>query len=343
MKEAMYCEAIENSKVRCLLCPHNCVISPDNTGVCRVRKNIDGVLYSLIYGKYSSIHPDPIEKKPLYHFYPGRNILSLGTLGCNLKCSFCQNWSISQISREDIDSPKLNFVTNEILPQELIDVVEKADPSLNNLGIAYTYNEPTIWYEFVYETARLAHEKGFKNILVTNGFINEKPLQELLPYIDAMNIDLKSINDNFYKNQCGGNLNNVLETIKIANKKCLIEITNLIIPTLNDSGDEIEKMVSWIFEELGPSVPLHFSRYHPDFKLDIITTPIETLKMAYEIASKKLNYVYVGNVYQHDWNQTLCPKCSKILINRAGYKIVELNINNEGRCKFCLEKINVVL
>jgi len=221
MKQAMYYEKTEDSKVRCYLCPHNCVIKPGGLGVCRARKNVDGDLYSLNYGKITSIALDPIEKKPLYRFHPGKEILSVGTFGCNFKCSFCQNW---RIAHEDAR-------TADITPEQLAGKAEELTAA-GNIGIAYTYNEPSIWYEFVYETAKIARAKKLENVLVTNGFISREPLENLLPYIDAMNIDVKAFTDKFYKDICKGALEHVKETVEIAAAKCHVEVTTLVIPVL---------------------------------------------------------------------------------------------------------------
>ena len=282
-KEALFYEKLNGREVKCLLCPQTCRIVEGKTGFCRVRKNIDGKLYSLIYGQISSIALDPIEKKPLYHYHPKEFILSIGTKGCNLACGFCQNFSISQ---------GLNVPTQEITCEEIITKAKNCQ----SFGIAYTYNEPLIWYEFVLDTAKLARREGLKNVLVTNGFINPEPLRKILPFIDAMNIDLKSIEDDFYRNTCKGFLAAVLETIKKAKQFCHVELTNLIIPTLNDSEGNFEKLVDWIYNNLGEDTPLHFSRYFPCHKFDIPPTPPVTLQKARDIAAAKLKYVYLGNV-----------------------------------------------
>ncbi|MBM3247906.1 MAG: AmmeMemoRadiSam system radical SAM enzyme [Candidatus Omnitrophica bacterium] len=282
-KEALYYEILPSGKIHCLLCPQSCVIEQGRLGFCRVRKNIQRKLYTLIYGQAASISLDSIEKKPLYHYHPGEYILSVGTKGCNFSCPFCQNWSISQD-----DSAQTETITSHQL-------VEKAK-ELDSFGIAYTYNEPFIWYEFVLETAELAKSVGLENVLVTNGYVNLKPLEEILPFIHAMNIDLKSIDEEFYRKVCNGRLNPVLEVIKRSHKACHIELTNLIIPNLNDSSDSLQKLVDWIYDNLGSDVPLHFSRYFPNYKLDIPPTPVDTLKKAEQIARKKLKFVYLGNV-----------------------------------------------
>ena len=283
MKKAFFFETLADKKVRCLLCPHRCLIPEGKIGLCGVRENQKGQLYSLIYEQITSFALDPIEKKPLYHFYQGEHIFSLGTKGCNLACLFCQNFSISQNP-----NTRLEHISSK-------EVIKQAQ-HYKSFGIAYTYNEPVIWYEFVLETATLARDNGLKNVLVTNGYINPEPLDELLPYIDAMNIDLKSIENEFYQKFCRGSLEPVLSTIKRANKECHIELTNLLIPSLNDKDDNIVKLVDWIYDNLGAEVPLHFSRYFPCYKMDLSFTPIETLKKAEGIAKKKLKYVYLGNI-----------------------------------------------
>ena len=283
MKEALYYEKLDKGRVQCHLCPYECFIADGKKGACGVRINKDGVLYSEVYGKTTGIALDPIEKKPLYHYHPGEKILSLGTRGCNFACDFCQNWHISQ----ELDAPTQN-VTSE-------DVIEKAK-GYNSFGIAYTYNEPFIWYEFVLDTARLAKTAGLENVLVTNGYVNMEPLEEMLPLIGAMNIDLKSFNEDFYVRICRGRLKPVLDVIKRSAKSCHVELTNLLIPTLNDSESDIRKMVGWIYDNLGDKVPLHFSRYFPCYKMDLPATPVATLKMAERVAKEKLKYVYLGNI-----------------------------------------------
>ncbi len=283
MKEALFYKETGNKTVQCFLCPHLCRIGEGHTGFCGVRSNKAGKLYSINYGRVASVALDPIEKKPLYHFHRGEFILSAGTVGCNLSCLFCQNWSISK----EVQSP-----TESITSRFLIDKAKQ----LGSFGIAYTYNEPFVWYEFVYETAKLAREEGLKNVLVTNGYVSPEPLEEILPFIDAANIDLKSIRDEFYKKVCSGRVAPVLETIKKSCKACHVELTNLIIPTLNDSTEDLSGLVDWIYENVGDSVPLHFSRYVPGDKMTLPPTPVATLKKAEEIAGSKLKSAYLGNV-----------------------------------------------
>lgn len=289
MKEAMYYEKRENGSVQCFLCPHNCVIRQDRTGVCRVRENIGGVLYSLNYGKVTSIALDPIEKKPLYRFYPNRYILSAGTFGCNLKCSFCQNWTISHGMSHD-DSRLVDITPGQLVKEAL------KYTGYGNIGIGYTYNEPSIWYEFVYETSLLAKKEGLANVLVTNGFISKKPLEGLLPFVDAMNIDVKAFNPSFYKDICKASLDNVKETVEMAAAKCHVEVTTLVIPGLNDSEEEISEMASWL-ASISPETVLHLSRYFPRYKMnERPPTPIKTLENLRDRALDYLQHVYLGNV-----------------------------------------------
>jgi len=284
MQEARYYEKLDEQLVWCHLCPQNCKIKPGKKGICRARQNQDGVLYTLNYGQLTSWGIDPIEKKPLHRFYPGSWIFSVGTFGCNFHCGFCQNWQIAHR-----DPP-----TREVTPEELVEVAVDAKKS-GSIGIAYTYSEPMVWYEFVYDTAKRARQEGLKNVLVTNGFVQKEPLMELLPFIDAMNIDVKAFTDEFYRKTCGGRLGPVLRTVELAHQSCHVEITTLVVPGMNDSEEEISSLVDWI-ASLDPSIPLHLSRYFPRYKFDLPPTPIDTLKKAKEIALKKLKYVYLGNV-----------------------------------------------
>ncbi|NPV54027.1 MAG: AmmeMemoRadiSam system radical SAM enzyme [Firmicutes bacterium] len=329
MIEARFYEKLDDA-TRCLLCPRRCRIKPGTVGVCRTRKNVDGTLYAIGYGEYTSLALDPIEKKPLYHFFPGSTILSIGTRGCNLLCRFCQNWEISQG-----DPP-----TRRIEPGTLVGMARKHAGDMGCIGIAYTYSEPLVWYEFVFDTARLAREAGMKNVIVTNGEINEEPLAELLPYIDAMNIDVKGFTAEFYRRICGGELEPVLRTVERAHGKCHIELTNLIIPTLNDSPDEISNLVDWV-ASVGTEIPLHFSRYFPQYKLDIPPTPISTLRRAMDIAREKLKYVYIGNVPGGDGNDTYCYNCGQKVIERRGFAVVGYHMEN-GECDNCGAKIHLV-
>lgn len=326
-KEARYYKKLQNNEVRCLLCPKLCLIKEGDLGYCSIRKNIGGVLYAIAYNYTAAVHMDPIEKKPLYHFYPGREILSLGTVGCNQRCLFCQNWSLIE---GEVSAPN-------ITPE----VAVKMAQDYNSIGISYTYNEPLIWFEFVLDTAKLAKEAGLKNVLVTNGEINPHPLKELLPYIDAMNIDLKSIRDWFYREICDGNLNTVKKTIELSYKSCHIELTNLIVTGKNDSEADITDLVDYV-AGLSPDIPLHFSRYFPQYRMDAPPTPIETLTLAYKIAREKLNYVYLGNVWSENGSNTYCPRCNTLLIRRQGYNTTILGLSGKY-CKTCNNEIKIIL
>ncbi|MBL7071999.1 MAG: AmmeMemoRadiSam system radical SAM enzyme [Candidatus Omnitrophica bacterium] len=283
MKEALYYTK-EGDKIRCLLCPNDCLISDGKKGRCKVRVNKAGTLYSEIYNRVTSVALDPIEKKPLYHYHSGEAVLSLGTKGCNFACPWCQNWNISQ----DPGTP-----SKEITADAMIIKAKE----LGSFGIAYTYNEPFIWFEFVLECCKKAHDSGLENVFVTNGYVSKEPFDEILSYVDAMNVDVKSIDEAFYEKYCLGKLAPVLENIRGAKqKKVHIEITNLIIPSLNDSKEHFERLADWIADNLGTDTPLHFSRYFPCYRFALPPTPVRTLKMAEEIAKKKLKYVHLGNV-----------------------------------------------
>ncbi len=326
MKEAMFYKKLKEKKVQCNLCPHNCVIEEDSRGKCGVRKNENGKLYSLVYNKPCAIQVDPIEKKPLYHFLPGSKALSIGTVGCNLSCIFCQNYHISKADPE-------KYQVNEVDAEQIVKLAEEN----NCKSIAYTYTEPTIFIEYVLEIAKLARKKGIKNVIVSNGFVNEEPLKEICKYIDGANIDLKSMNNNFYKKYCQARLAPVLNSLKILKKENVyFEITNLLIPGLNDKRKDIERLVKWVSENLNDIV-LHFSRFFPMYKLqDRKETPIKTMEMAEKIGKKYLSYVYLGNIGKE--SNTYCRKCKKLLIERKGYNIGRISIKN-GKCVGCGNKV----
>ncbi|AOT71212.1 AmmeMemoRadiSam system radical SAM enzyme [Geosporobacter ferrireducens] len=325
-KEALFYRQLKDGRVQCDLCPHACKIPANSLGRCRIRKNEEGRLFSLNYGKITAYCMDPIEKKPLYHFYPGSRIFSIGSTGCNFTCQFCQNWHIAQKDPDGI------YTTAE-------NIINIAQNEKNNLGIAFTYNEPTVWFEFVFEVAQEAKTAGLKSVLITNGFMNEPSLKALLPYVDAMNIDLKSFSDSFYRQVCGGERNPVLETIKKAYNACHIEITSLLVHGLNDSREEIEAMAKWI-SEIGAEIPLHLSRYYPNYQMDREATPISRIYEAKEIAEQYLRYVYVGNVPGADRN-TYCPRCKEIIVDRETHVKVEHLADNQ--CNRCGEKIAIIL
>ncbi len=327
MHEAQFYFFGEDKKVRCGLCPHDCLIGEGNAGICQVRVNRNGKLFSLVYDRIAAIHSDAVEKKPLYHFYPGRQILSVGTHGCNLRCTFCQNHNLSQCTS---DAPSRDF---SISPAGL---VQQAVSIPGNIGIAYTYNEPTVFYELMADTAVLVHSAGLKNVIITNGYINPIPLAKLLPYIDAFNVDLKAFSDHFYRKITGGRLAPVLETLKaVIDAGKHLEITFLVIPTLNDSEEEFREMVDWISLELGPDIPLHLSRYFPAWKLSLPPTPELTLNHFADIAAEKLRYVYTGNVSTDAHSITFCPDCKTRLIMRKRYQVELPGLTEDGKCSHC--------
>ncbi|MBI4379077.1 MAG: AmmeMemoRadiSam system radical SAM enzyme [Nitrospinae bacterium] len=319
MHEALYYEKLGDKKVRCILCPHYCIIKPGKVGICMGRENKDGVLYAKTYAQTTSIGVDPIEKKPLYHFYPGTDILSISPNSCNLSCKFCQNWQISQVE----------VPTQYLSPERAVASAKEN----NSVGISYTYAEPLMWYEYILDTAALARREGLKNVLVTNGYINKEPLLELLPLIDAMNIDVKSMEDSYYRKICSAKLEPVLKTVEISQKYCHVEVTNLIVTTLNDTDELYHKLTDWL-ASVNPNIPLHFSRYFPNYKISLPPTPFEAMKRARDIAMKKINYVYIGNVSQVEWNNTYCHNCKNIVISREGYFVIEKNYHG-GKCNLC--------
>ncbi len=326
-QEATWWEEESRGRIKCTLCPRYCKIPRGSHGFCYVRQNIDGTLYSSAYGKSTDFAVDPIEKKPLYHYYPGSNILSFGTIGCNLGCKFCQNWSISKIRDED-------RLKNKITPGEIINLAKDR----KCIGIAYTYNDPIVFAEWVIDIAEVAREANLKNVLVTNGYITPEARSNLFRHIDAVNVDLKSFSDTFYKKLTLSRINPVIDTLRwlINESDVWVEITNLIIPGKNDSTSEIDRLTSFIAKELSTNTPLHFSAFHPDFKmLDIPTTPLMTLEKACSIARKNgLVHVYYGNVPLSLQNYTYCPNCEEAVIERDYYMITNshLNGNNCGNC-----------
>ena len=331
MKEAMFYEKLSGNRVRCKLCRHRCIISPNSFGICHVRKNFDGKLYSLVYDKIIARHIDPIEKKPLFHFLPGTETYSIATVGCNFKCDFCQNWTISQISKEG------KIIGEKVTPKEIVEDAIRYNCS----SISYTYTEPTIFYELTYDTSRIAKEHGLKNIYVTNGYIEEEPLKEISKYLDAANIDLKSFDEKFYKKICGADLDEVLESIKNYKKNGIwIEITTLIIPGFNDDEEQLRSIAEFI-KSLGSYIPWHVTRFHPDYKmLNVNPTPVETLRKAQKIGyDVGLRFVYMGNVLEGE--NTYCPRCKTLLIERYGFSILKYNLK-EGKCPNCKEKIEGV-
>ncbi len=325
-KLSPYFRALNTGAVQCELCPRQCRVSKGQRGFCRVRENRDGKYYSLVYGNPCAIHLDPIEKKPFFHVLPATTSFSLATAGCNFQCKFCQNWEISQSSPEDL----YNY---EVSPET---VVKKAGEA-GARSVAYTYVEPTVFYEYMVDIGLLAKKRGLLNVCHSNGFINPEPLRNLCKVMDAANVDLKGFRDDFYAEICGGQLQPVLESLKIYKQsKVHLEITNLVIPTKNDDLAILNEMCSWIKEELGADTPIHFSRFYPLYKLkNLPPTPVSTLEKARMAAlSAGLEYVYIGNVPGHEGENTFCPKCKKVVIKRSGYIVGEVNLK-EGKCKYC--------
>ena len=330
MKEALFYQPLDKNKVQCSLCPHNCIITNHKTGFCRVRKNIDEKLYSLVYGKPVARSLDPIEKKPLFHFLPGSTTYSIATIGCNMTCKHCQNFSISQASLEQISN-------EEVSVKEIV----KSAVQMGASSISYTYTEPTVFYEYVLDIAKYAKAQGLKNILVTNGYINREPLEDLLDYIDAANIDLKGMNEGFYKSICGASLQPVLDSINLFySHSTWIEITTLLIPDHNDDSKELRRIAEFIFN-IDQAIPWHVSSFYPHYKLlDAKPTSMASLNNAVSIGIKAgLKYVYQGNTRRGE--DTYCPDCGKLLVKRTGFHI-EKNDINQGLCKYCQSKIKGV-
>ncbi len=330
-KEAMLYTR-EDTKVRCNVCAHRCLIPEDGFGICRTRQNIKGKLYTLIYAEASSVNADPIEKKPLYHFYPGSYAFSLGTISCNFQCRHCQNWSISTARVGDIP-------TFEITPEES---VWRAKQNRCE-GIAWTYNEPVIWFEYTYDSARLAKREGLYTVYVTNGYMSEAALDEIAPVLDAASVDVKAFSDSFYKRVCGARLEPVLETCeRMIEKRIHLELVYLIIPGYNDSTEELKQFAEWVVG-LNASTPVHFSRFYPAYKmLDVPPTSTACLENAYKIAKDAgVEYVYLGNVPGHKYENTYCPECGELLIQRTNYRVKRRIRDN--RCPACGRELNIIL
>ncbi|MBS4023154.1 MAG: AmmeMemoRadiSam system radical SAM enzyme [Dethiobacter sp.] len=309
MHEALFYEKKENG-VHCHLCPHHCRLQSGETGLCGVRREESGRLYALNYGVCAAMATDPIEKKPLYHFFPGSDIFSIGTVGCNLDCGFCQNWQLARGHRQGENVP--------IVPDRIAAMLEK-QKGPHNIGVAYTYSEPGMWYEFVSDTARLVRDKGFKNVLVTNGYLNIEPLKKLLPFLDALNIDVKAFSDEYYRQNCRGRLDPVLRYVETAAREAHVELTYLVVPTLNDSREEVRSFAAWV-AAINPSIPVHFSRYYPQHRFTLPSTPVELMAELSKTAREHLHYVYIGNVPGSDSAHTYCPACGKAQAGRDGYR-----------------------
>ncbi len=333
MKEARFYERLEEGLVKCKLCPHECIIKPGHYGVCKARRNVDGKLIAMTYGRVTAMWNDPIEKKPLFHWNPGSYTFSISSAGCNFKCPWCQNWEISQRSIEEVTSVELR-------PEDVV----KYAKAYRAPSISYTYNEPLIWFEYTLDVMKIAKKEGIGNVVVTNGFINEEPLRELLPYLDAANVDVKAFNEETYRKVIKGRLDVVLNTIEaMADAGVHVETTYLVIPGLNDNLEEFKALVRWQLDTLGPDAPLHISRFYPQYKYTHVSpTPIEILEKLRQTAiDEGLNYVYLGNVPGHPGEHTYCPKCGRLIIERWGFSIVEWALTEQMECKYCGAKIAI--
>lgn len=334
--EAYLYESLGDKKVKCNLCAHHCVIKGGRRGICSVRENREGILKTLVYGRIIASHIDPIEKKPLFHFLPGSLSYSIATVGCNFRCVFCQNADIAQMPSDHKGVIRGGHFT----PEDVVNAAVKG----NCKSISYTYTEPTIYFEFAYDTAKLAHQRGIKNLFVTNGYMTAEALHMINPYLDAANVDLKAYTQDFYKTYCGSKVKHVKETLKLMKTLGIfVEVTTLLIPGLNDSRDELENLAEFLAGSMGTETPWHISRFHPTYKLtDRSSTPVETLVMAREIGIKAgLKYVYTGNVPGESGEKTFCYRCGKILIDRWGFYVKEILIEN-NKCKYCGAEIDGV-
>lgn len=327
---ARHYEKTGKKSVQCRLCPRGCVLRDGQTGYCRVRKNVGGELASLVYGRVVAANVDPIEKKPLYHFLPGTRSFSIATVGCSMRCLFCQNWDISQAEPSD-------FKTGQTMPESVVRAAEERScPS-----ISYTYSEPAVFFEYVYDVSALARKSGIKNAMITSGHINPGPLAELCGVLDAANLDLKGFSDESYRRMANTRLSPILEAIKVLKREGVwLELGYLVIPTVNDGREEIGSLCRWVADSLGPDVPLHFLRFFPQHKLaHLPPTPPAALDTAYALARRAgLRYVYIGNVPGHPANHTYCHRCGRLLIERKGY-FMERNLVRDGRCPYCRQRI----
>lgn len=328
--EARYYEKLPDREIKCTLCPRYCHLGDKERGYCGVRENDGGTYYTLVYGKVCAVNVDPIEKKPFFHFYPGTLAFSLATAGCNVNCKFCQNWQISQVRPEQVEAFDL--------PPEAVGPAAKNN---NCLSIAYTYTEPVVFFEYMVDSSVASKKLGLKNVVVTGGHINPEPLEELIKVVDAIKVDLKSFSESFYREYVRGELKPVLEAIKLIHqRKRWLEIVYLVIPTLNDQEAMIRQLCRWLLKEVGPDVPVHFSRFHPMYLLkNLPPTPISTLEKLHAIAREEgLRYVYIGNVPGHKAESTYCHSCGQMIIERIGYQIGRIELR-QGRCRFCQSPI----
>ncbi len=330
MREALFYRKGNGQVVQCHLCPRRCRIGEGKRGFCRNRENRHGNLYSVVYGRPAAVDIGPIEKAPLFHFIPGHSRLCLTCASCNLRCKYCHNWTLSQKSTEELN-------TFSFSPEQIVQQARNRGLS----SISFTYTEPTVYYEYLFDISKLARREGIKTSIVSNGYMNHEPLLNLLAVLDAVKVDLKGFSESFYQEVCAATLKPVLETLKTVKKeKVWLEIVNLVVPTLNDDPKMIDEMCRWIRENLGVETPLHFTRFFPNYKLTHLSpTPISTLETAFEIARNNgLRYIYIGNVPGHIRNSTFCPSCSKRIIYRTHFDVLEMNVV-KGKCKFCHQDI----
>jgi len=335
MKEALLYEKLDGQRVRCKLCAHRCVIAPGRKGMCLVRENQEGTLYTLVYGIPLSQAVDPVEKKPLFHFYPGSTAFSIATAGCNFRCTFCQNWDISQMPRE-----RGQILGRQASPEDIV----RAAKRYGSRSIAYTYTEPTIFFEYSYDIARLAHAEGIASVYVTNGYMTREMLELFQglsnghePWLDAANVDLKAFRDETYKKVCAARLQPVLDSLKSMKELGVwLEVTTLVVPDMNDSEAELRDIAQFIATELGAETPWHVSRFHPDYKMrDRRPTPVSTLHRAYELGREAgLHYIYVGNMPGARLEDTTCPNCGQTVIERWGFQVTQRHIQ-DGKCAYC--------
>ncbi len=328
-RKALFFKSLSDDLIQCQLCPHYCRLKQGESGICRTRKNDNNAMRLLTYAQVNALNIDPMEKKPLYHFLPGQPVLSLGNNGCNLQCDFCQNWQLSQTPLH----------ATKIMPEDVVALAKIK----NVRAVAFTYAEPMVWYEYVLDTSKLLKKNNIKVVLVSNGMVNEEPFLELRHWIDAINIDIKSIDQDFYTRLCKGYLKPILKTCVLASSSCHVEVTNLVIPGENDSEHHFHELAKFIRNNMGINTVLHISRYHPAYKMQKPATPEQTITKALAITREYLNFVYPGNLHSHTNNNTCCPKCSNVLINRSLYSLGNIKVSDNGACSFCGYNTGIVL
>jgi pyruvate formate lyase activating enzyme len=331
IKEAMFYHNTCNG-VQCDLCPAECFLPEGFRGKCRVRINTGDKLYTMVYGLAGSTNVDPIEKKPIFHLKPGSTAYSIATNGCNLRCAYCQNWQLSQSNPEN---PGYVFMP----PEKIVELAKYYKSS----SVAYTYSDPVIFYEYMYDTAKLARQNGLYNIMITAGYINREPLEALLPYLDMVKVDFKGFNDRFYRTIVGCDLSDILNTLRTLKKHNVsTELVNLVVPGLNDNMDDLRKLCKWVVQNMGADTPLFFTKFYPQYRLlNLPPTSEDMLVQVHDMAKQEgLEYVYVGNVPGNKYENTFCPRCGRVVVGRRGYTITEYNITSDGKCKFCGYKIH---